>query len=284
MDNSHKITMKDKPTYQELEYRLKFLENEARWRKQAEDALKESEERFRLLFEYAPDMYILFDSKGFLIDANRAAEKLTGYERHEVIGKNLFSFGIITENQVQKAAELLYKISRKIPTNPEKIVILKKDGQPVHVELRAYPIELGGRPVVLTTARDISNYKETMEILKNREEKYRKLFETAPAPLLIFDVQTSRIDDANHAARVLFGYSREELIDKRFKDLLDDSADRVRLPAIKNGKLEGLAEISCLFRNKSGASASRKMRFRVVLIGGRQLLVGRIHAEALHRP
>ena len=50
--------MNQKPSYEELEYRVRILENEARWRKQAEDALKESEERFKLLYEYAPDMYV----------------------------------------------------------------------------------------------------------------------------------------------------------------------------------------------------------------------------------
>ena len=118
--------MTDTLTYEELEYRLRILENEARWRRQAEQALQESEKRFKLLFEYAPDMFFICDENGVLIDANRAAEKLTGYERHEVVGKSLLSIGILPKNQIQKAAELLYKISRKIPTDPEEITIIRK--------------------------------------------------------------------------------------------------------------------------------------------------------------
>jgi len=111
--------MTDALTYEELEYRVRILENEARWRRQAEQALQESEKRFKLLFEYAPDMFIICDENGVLIDANRAAERLTGYERHEVVGKSLLSIGILPKSHTQKAAELLYKISRKIPTEPE---------------------------------------------------------------------------------------------------------------------------------------------------------------------
>ena len=273
--------MEVKATYEELEYQVRLLKNEARWRKQAEDALKESEERFKILFEYAPDMYILCDTQAVLIDANRAAEKVTGYERHEVVGKNLLSIGIIPEDQLQKAAELLYKISRKIPTGAEEVDIRRKDGQRVHVELRAYPAELGGRPVVLTTARDIGAHKQTIELLSTREERYRKLFETAPDPLLLFDSETADIEEANQAARALFGYSQAELVGMSLEDLLNGASDtRIHIPSIKNGKIQGRTEISCVFRKNTDTVLNGNIFFRTLLVGGKHLIAGRIVLSA----
>lgn len=72
----------------ELAKNYEQLEQEIEERKQAEESLKESEDRFRQLFEYAPDAYYLNDLEGNFIDGNKAAEDLTGYKRKELIGKN----------------------------------------------------------------------------------------------------------------------------------------------------------------------------------------------------
>ena len=269
--------MTDTLTYEELEYRLRILENEARWRRQAEQALQESEKRFKLLFEYAPDMFFICDEIGVLIDANRAAEKLTGYERHEVVGKSLLSIGLLPKNQIQKATELLYKISRKIPTDPEEITIIRKDGQSINVELRSYPVELGGRPLVLSTARDIDTHKKTIELIKKREEKYQKIFETAPAPLLLLNAATANIEDANHDARALLGYSRKELHKSNLQDLLTDLENApLHLPDLLNKKTEGPNSIFCSFKTKLNGKKDGKILFRRFEADNQNLIVGRI--------
>ncbi|MDF1590035.1 MAG: PAS domain S-box protein [Desulfobacterales bacterium] len=272
--------MTDTLTYEELEYRVRILENEARWRKQAEQALQESEKRFKLLFEYAPDMFFICDESGVLIDANRAAEKLTGYERHEVVGKSLLSLGILPKNQTQKAAELLYKISRKIPTDPEEITIIRKDGQSINVELRSYPVDLGGRPLVLSTARDIDIHKQTIELIKKREEKYRKSFESAPAPFVLINAATAEIEDANHDARALMGYSREELQKSNLQDLLTDLENApLHLPDLLNEKPDGPNFFFCSFKTKHKGIKEGTFLFSRFKSDDQNLIVGRISTK-----
>lgn len=267
--------MTDTLTYEELEYRLRILENEARWRRQAEQALQESEKRFKLLFEYAPDMFFICDESGVLIDANRAAEKLTGYERHEVVGKSLLSLGILPKNQIQKAGDLLYKISRKIPTDPEEITLIRKDGKSINVELRSYPVDLGGRPLVLSTARDIDIHKQTIGLIKKREEKYRKIFESAPAPLLLINAETANIEDANHDARALLGYSREELQKSNLPDLLTDLEDaHLHLPDLLHEKSGGPNSIFCSFKTKRNGIKHGNIFFRRFEVGDQNLVIG----------
>jgi len=269
--------MADPLTYAELEYRVKILENEARWRRQAEQALQESEKRFKLLFEYAPDMYFICDENGVLIDANRAAEKLTGYERHEVIGKSLLSIGILPDHQIRKADDLLYKISRKIPTDPEEITLIRKDGQSINVELRSYPVELGGRQLVLSTARDIDTHKQTIGLFKKREEKYRKIFEAAPAPLLLLNAASAKIEDANHDAQDLLGYSREELQKINLLDLLTDLENApLHLPDLLNKKTDGPNTIFCGFKTKLNSIKKGEFHFRRFEPDNRNLIIGRI--------
>lgn len=267
--------MTDTLTYEELKYRLRILENEARWRQQAEKALQESEKRFKLLFEYAPDMFLILDESGVLIDANRAAEKLAGYDRHEVIGKSLLAIGILPKDQIQKAAELLFKISRKIPTDPEEITIIRKDGEPIHVELRAYPVEVGGRPLVLTTARDVDAHKQAVARLKKTEVKYRKIFEAAPVPLLLINAVTATVEDANHQARALLGYSREELQNSSLEQLVTDPENA---PLALSGRLNespaGSHTIRCRFNTKESGPKDGKILFSNFKTENQKLMVG----------
>lgn len=203
--------MIEKLTREELEYRIALLEREARWRKEAQRTLQEREAYLKILFEYAPDMYILCDPRGKLIDANRTAEKVTEYDRREVIGKDLFEVGIIDADQFKKALNILSMVASKIPTEPEAFTVRKKSGQRLEVDLRAYPVEMKGEPVVLIIARDISRYRQDIEIRTRAARWFEKIFELDTEPVLVFEGKTGRIESANPAFRSLFGYDREEM-------------------------------------------------------------------------
>ena len=76
-------------------------------RRLAEQALKESEERFRMLFDYAPDAHFLMDLQGNFLDVNRSSEEISGYDRKELIGKNFQSLPLLDDRQGPVMEELL---------------------------------------------------------------------------------------------------------------------------------------------------------------------------------
>ena len=78
--------MAKKPTYEELEQRVKELENEALGRKQVEEELRESEEKYRIILENIEDGYYELDLAGNFTFFNDASSKILGYAKAEMMG------------------------------------------------------------------------------------------------------------------------------------------------------------------------------------------------------
>jgi len=146
-------------------------------RKKADEALKTSEERFRMIFEYAPDAYYLNDLRGNFVDGNIAAEKLTGYKRDELVGKSFLKLRLLPADQIPKAAALLVRNAIGHSTGPDEFKLLRRDGTEVPVEIRTYPVEIAGKKTVLGIAHDITNRKRLEEETKRRYDEMAKLKE-----------------------------------------------------------------------------------------------------------
>jgi len=144
--------------------------------KRAEEELKNSEERLKIMFEYAPDAYYLSDLKGYFIDGNKAAENLVGYKKEEVIGKSFLNLDLLSAKELLKASKLLAKNLQGKGTGPDEFTLNRKDGSQVSVEIRTYPVKIKGKTVVLGIARDITERKKVEMALKESEAKFRLLF------------------------------------------------------------------------------------------------------------
>jgi diguanylate cyclase (GGDEF)-like protein/PAS domain S-box-containing protein len=150
------------------------LKREIVERKQVERLLKSSEERFKLLFEFAPDAYFLIDLKGNLVDGNRTAEELCGYKKEELIGENMLKLDLLPPEDIPKAAASLAKSAISSPTGPDEFTLIRKDGARLNVEVRSYPVEADGRTLVLGIARDITHRRQAEEELE-RQAFYDRL-------------------------------------------------------------------------------------------------------------
>ena len=140
-------------------------------RKRTEEELRKSEDRFKLIFEFAPDAYYLNDLKGNFIDGNIAAEKTTGYKKAELIGSSFLKLHLLSLNQLPKAAKLLaYNIMGK-STGPDEFILRRKTGDKVSVEISTHPVKFENKTIVLGIARDITERKLAEEALHVAMEK-----------------------------------------------------------------------------------------------------------------
>ncbi len=147
--------------------------------KRAQAALEDSEKRFKAIFEYAPDAYYLSDLKGTIIDGNIAAEKITGYKRKELIGKNFLKVKLLPPSQLAKAAAELTKSTLGKATSPEEFQLTRKDGKKVYVEIATFPLKIKGKFHILGIARDITERKAAEEKEKSLTADLKLLSESA---------------------------------------------------------------------------------------------------------
>ena len=214
--------MVKKPTYEELEQRVEALESEGLACKQAEEALRESEDKFRTLFEFAPDAYYLNDLAGCFVEGNKAAEELIGYRREELIGKSFLELGLLPPEQLPKAAELLQKNIEGQTTGPNELILNRKDGSQILVEISTVMTQMQGQSVVLGIARDMTERKRTEEALKKSEHRYRTLVDTMNEGLVEVD-ENWGMTFVNDRFANMVGYSREQLIGRRFHEFASEA-------------------------------------------------------------
>lgn len=135
-------------------------------RRRAEDALRESEERFRVLFEHSPDSIVVIDphhpsGEWPIVDCNDLACKWNGYTREEVIGQSIDLFHVQPAT-VEERAAYLERLRHEGSVHLEAIH-RRKDGSLFAVEISTTLITVNGRELVLGIDRDISERRHTEE-------------------------------------------------------------------------------------------------------------------------
>jgi len=135
-----------------------------------------SKEFFQTLFEYAPDPYYITDLEGNFIDGNKAAEKITGYQKEELIGKNFFQLNMLPSSEISKAQQALARNQQGLTTGPEEFTLYRKDHKKIAVEIFTYPLKTKDKPLVLAIARDVSKRKRTEKALSERNKELNCLY------------------------------------------------------------------------------------------------------------
>src|SRR5690349_22592085 len=136
--------------------------------RRAEISIRESEERYRELFENANDIIYTHDLRGNFTSLNRSGERITGYSREEAVRMNVAD--VIAPEYLGLAREMIaHKASEKVSTVYE-IDIITKDGRRVRLEVSTRLIFSDGKPVgVQGIARDLTERKHSEEILRESQ-------------------------------------------------------------------------------------------------------------------
>ena len=175
--------MTKKPTYEELEQRVKELTKEAVERKWAEEALKQSEEMYRTVVESTSDAVLLMDIERKIVSCNQAFLDLFGYDKNEIEGR---STRIIhqSDDSFRSFGKKAYPIIERVGTYRTEWEFIRKDSAIVPVETVTSAIKSpdGSIRGYVAIIRDITERKRAEEALKESQRYTRGLIEASLDP------------------------------------------------------------------------------------------------------
>jgi PAS domain S-box-containing protein len=179
-------------------------------KKRSEEALRKSEEKYRLIFEHSPMGLISFDEKGIIAACNDNFVGIIGSSREALIGLNMLN---LPDKKIVAAVRKALDGETGLYEDVYSSVTANKT-TPVRALFAPLIMEDGHIPGGVGIVEDITERKISEDALRESEKKYRLVLETNPDPMIVYDMEGNVIY-FNPAFRNLFGWSLEERIGKK---------------------------------------------------------------------
>jgi diguanylate cyclase (GGDEF)-like protein/PAS domain S-box-containing protein len=256
-DESHRLSDRDKDVLVFVAQNVAGVIEQ----KRKEDALRESERRYRQMFENNRAVQLLIDpASGAIIDANMAACDFYGYTPDELKSMRVWDINVLGPDRVR--AELTIAAAQE--KNFFIFRHMRASGEVRDVEVHSGPVDVGGRQLLYSIIHDITERRRAEEALQQSEEKYRNIFKHAPVGI----VQTSRdgqILTANASLAHILGYgSAEELLQTtKAIDLWADPREREELYGAYEAR-GSMPNVETRWRKKDGSAIWVQINAHVV--------------------
>jgi PAS domain S-box-containing protein len=225
--------------------------------KKADETLRESEEKYRILAETCSDGILVTDEKGILTYVNPALEQMYDIPASESLGTSFSKYA--TEESALSSAEVFLELAlgeRKFVKGLE-LDAVQRDGCIFPIEVSASAIIRDGKfEGVECFVRDITERKRAEEALRETEERYKSLFNRSLEAIYISDLN-GNFTDANPYALELLGYEKEDIASLNFLSLVDNEGveivDKISEEIIRTGSQRESTEYKV--RKKDGTYA-----------------------------
>jgi PAS domain S-box-containing protein len=178
--------------------------------------LKDSENRYRRLFEAAPEGILLIDAEtGRIIDANPFLLKMLGHPLEELLGKRLWEIG--SDKFVAASKATFKELQHQDYIRHEDLQLEPINGRRLDVEFVSNVYEVNHQRVIQCTIRDVSDHLRAVEALRESERKLDRVLQTIVDGLVIVDL-SGQVVYANHGAETILNLSKDDLLGKNFSN------------------------------------------------------------------
>ena len=219
----------------------------------AQDALRESEERYRRIVETTNEGIWTHDTESRITFVNERLSEMLGYRADEMVGKSVFQ---LAPEAAQADAAMSGGRSRRETSEEREVGFSRKDGTKLWALLKTSPIRDTGGACIGTLAMitDWTRHKHAEEALRKSEEQYREIVETATDGILKID-DAAMILFVNGRFAEMLGHEPREMIGMSLLDFLNADARVVAAPATRRGpRLKDAFDTT--FRHKDGTEMS----------------------------
>ncbi len=228
-------------------------------RKQAEQALRRSEQRFVTAFRASPDaISITRWPDGQILDVNLGFVEITGYAMAEAVGRTTRDLNLWADWEERR--RVLDEIAEQGSVRGAEMTLRRQDGVSRRCRVSAERVNIAGEPSLLAVLHDITEQKAAEEAVKASEEKFATAFRSSPDAILITSLPDGRILEVNEGFSRISGYSREEA--------LGSTTRKLELWAFEEQRLRMLAQIqeSGQIREYQADIKARDGKIRICLL------------------
>lgn len=240
----------------------------------AQDSLRESEGRYRELFESNPHPMWIYDTETLaFLAVNNAAVIHYGYSREQFLAMTIRDI-----RPPEEVPRLLANIS-SLSGGLDNAGIWrhrKADGAIIEVEITSHTLHYAGRPAELVLAHDVTERRRAEEALAQSEQKFRGLFENHAAVKLIIDPENGDIVDANAAAAAFYGWPVETLRSMKIAEINTLPPVKIR-EEMERARRSQRTHFEFQHRKAGGGTAEVEVFSSRVTIGGKEYLHSIIH-------
>ncbi|TKB69072.1 MAG: PAS domain S-box protein [Nitrospira sp.] len=201
-----------------LEQAITDLEKEAERRREAESALKASEQRYQSLYEQNPFMYFTLTPEGTVLSVNQFVAGQLGYQKEDLVGRSILNV-FDTKDHQAVLTQLKASVASPYTLFQWEIQKTRKDGTRLWVRERARAIyDLAKQPLVLISCEDITERRDAEDQLRDSETRWKALYEHAGVGIAQLDLN-GRFLQVNPRLCETLGYSQESMLRCTFQDL-----------------------------------------------------------------
>lgn len=227
---THQVSLQQKPGFFDISVNPVYEENniialscsarDITEQKNAEEALRQSELKFRSLIENSSDIITMANAEGNIFYGSPSAKKIFGYEESDYMGRHVCSF--IHPDSLPAVAELL----ENLVTHPDELFTIDlkafdKAGNERWVQgLASNMLQMPGINALVGNFRDITERKKTEETIRESEYLYKNLFYKSPLPICVCEAGTFQFVEVNEATVQLYGYTRKEFMKMTAFDIM----------------------------------------------------------------
>jgi PAS domain S-box-containing protein len=240
--------------------------------KSVENAVRESEDRYRDLVEHSNDLLCTHDLQGNILSVNEAPLKILGYAREDLLGKPLRDFVI---PEAQALCDLYLAQIQKDGFAKGLLPVQTKSGE---VRLWEYNNSLReegvSSPIVRGLAHDVTDQKNVEAALRKSEEKFSKAFRASPVEMVITTLESDRLIDFNESFEKSTGMSREALLGRTTLELGMWTSATERAAVVEDIRRDGrVLKREIQVHMRPGETSFKLFSAEPIRLGGEQCLI-----------
>ena len=263
---------------------LELLENEVKERRQIEEGLKESELKYRQIFETNMAVKLMIDPEsGAIVEANEAACNYYGYSKRELETLKISDINplppekIHLEMQKAKSGERLYF------NFPHRLA----SGEIRNVEVYSGPVNLGGKTILYSIIHDVTDRMEAEKKIGENEARYRLLFDSGNDAVFVHqpnaDGKPGHFIEANEVACQMYGYTRDEFLRLTPLDLVISEGESYVCEKVRNVLFGKQSVFENTHKRKTGEEIPVEISPHLFDLDGRPTILSRVRDITEHK-